>query len=106
MTVVHALSFPGLFSPTGLLGAGPQTTVWLYVFWHVGFALFVIAFALLRDGTIRPPPMVQTGTRALRSSRVFFSCSSSRVRSRFLPLLGNTFSPRSCKATGTVPARI
>ena len=43
MTLAHALSFPGLFAPQGLLGAGPQTTVWLYVFWHVGFALFVIA---------------------------------------------------------------
>jgi Membrane-associated sensor, integral membrane domain len=35
MTAAHALSFPGLFAPRGLLGAGPQTTVWLYVFWHV-----------------------------------------------------------------------
>src|SRR5262245_35020714 len=49
MTVAHAVSFPGLFSPHGLLGAGPQTTVWLYVFWHVGFALFVLAYALLND---------------------------------------------------------
>jgi two-component system, NarL family, sensor histidine kinase UhpB len=36
MTFAHALSFPGLFAPQGLLGAGPQTTVWLYVFWHLG----------------------------------------------------------------------
>jgi diguanylate cyclase (GGDEF)-like protein len=49
MTVAHALSFPGLFSPTGLLGAGPQTTMWLYVFWHIGFALFLIGFSLLED---------------------------------------------------------
>jgi diguanylate cyclase (GGDEF)-like protein len=49
ITFAHALSFPGLFAPQGLLGSGPQTTVWLYVFWHVGFALFVIAFALLKD---------------------------------------------------------
>src|SRR6202008_907351 len=34
--VVHALSFPGLFTPTGLFGAGPQTTVWLYMVWHAG----------------------------------------------------------------------
>jgi hypothetical protein len=33
MTVAHALSFPGLFSPTGLLGAGAQSTAWLYMFW-------------------------------------------------------------------------
>ncbi|MGB7831556.1 MAG: GGDEF domain-containing protein [Xanthobacteraceae bacterium] len=53
MTLAHALSFPGLFSP-GLLGAGPQTTVWLYVFWHVGFTLFVLAFALLKNEKSRP----------------------------------------------------
>ena len=29
LTVAHALTFPGLFSPTGLLGAGPQSTAWL-----------------------------------------------------------------------------
>jgi signal transduction histidine kinase len=45
----HALSFPGLFSPTGLLGAGPQTTAWLYFFWHGGFPILVIAYALLKD---------------------------------------------------------
>ena len=32
--VPHALSFPGAFTPTGLLGAGVETTVWLYIFWH------------------------------------------------------------------------
>src|SRR5438105_1746319 len=47
MTVAHALTFPGLFSPTGLLGAGPQSTAWLYMFWHAGFPLIVIAYALL-----------------------------------------------------------
>src|SRR5579862_2196093 len=29
--VAHMLTFPGLFSPTGLLGAGPQSTAWLYM---------------------------------------------------------------------------
>jgi signal transduction histidine kinase/DNA-binding response OmpR family regulator len=47
-TVAHGLSFPGLFSPTGLLGAGPQSTAWLYMFWHGGFPLFVVAYVLLR----------------------------------------------------------
>jgi PAS domain S-box-containing protein len=51
MAIVHALTFPGLFAPTGLLGAGPQTTAWLYMFWHGGFPLLVIGYALLkRDG--------------------------------------------------------
>jgi len=47
MAVAHGLTFPGLFSATGLLGAGPQTTAWLYMFWHGGFPLAVIAYARL-----------------------------------------------------------
>jgi PAS domain S-box-containing protein len=47
--VVHALSFPGLFAPAGLLGAGPQTTVWLFMIWHSGFPLLVLGYALLKD---------------------------------------------------------
>lgn len=46
--VPHALSFPGAFVPTGLLGAKEQTTAWLYVFWHGGFPLFVLGYAILR----------------------------------------------------------
>ncbi len=46
MAIVHALSFPGLFSAGGLLGAGPQTTAWLYMFWHAGFPLLVLAYAM------------------------------------------------------------
>ena len=60
MAVPHALSFPRLFAPDGLIGAGPQTTAWLYMFWHAGFPLAVIGFALLRDGArdaaARPSP--------------------------------------------------
>jgi diguanylate cyclase (GGDEF)-like protein len=44
-SAVHALTFPGLFAAGGLLDAGPQTTAWLYVFWHGGFPCFVIAYA-------------------------------------------------------------
>jgi two-component system, NarL family, sensor histidine kinase UhpB len=42
--VTHMLTFPGLFAPGGLLGAGNQTTAWLYMFWHAGFPLAVIAY--------------------------------------------------------------
>jgi PAS domain S-box-containing protein len=49
MAVSHALTFPGLYAPSGLLGAGPDTTAWLYVFWHGGFPLAVIAYALCKD---------------------------------------------------------
>ena len=47
MDVPHALVFPGAFTPSGLLGAGPQTAAWLYIFWHCGFPLFVLAYGLL-----------------------------------------------------------
>ncbi len=46
--IVHALTFPDLFAPAGLLGAGPQTTVWLYMVWHGGFPLLVLGYALLK----------------------------------------------------------
>jgi len=44
MSSAHALTFPGLFAPAGLLGAGLQTTAWLYVLWHGGFPLFVLGY--------------------------------------------------------------
>ena len=43
------LTFPGVFTPGGLLSAGLQTTNWLYILWHGGFPMFVIAYALLKD---------------------------------------------------------
>ena len=52
MVIPHALTFPGLFAPTGLLGAGPQSTAWIYMFWHSIFPGLVMAYAILknRDG--------------------------------------------------------
>jgi signal transduction histidine kinase len=67
MAVAHALSFPGLFTPTGFLGAGPQTTAWLYFLWHGGFPLFVIGYALLnsREREGAAPAGVATQTSVL-----------------------------------------
>jgi signal transduction histidine kinase len=62
LTVAHALTFPGLFAPTGLLGAGPQSTAWLYMFWHGGFPLFVVAYALLNE---EAPAGPQRGSRRI-----------------------------------------
>jgi signal transduction histidine kinase len=49
MLIPWMLTFPGVFAPQGLLGAGLQSTVWLYILWHVGFPAFVIAYALVKD---------------------------------------------------------
>jgi PAS domain S-box-containing protein len=58
----HLASFPGLFSPTGLFGAGPQTTAWLYMFWHAVFPFAVIGYALIKPTaggkSHRPRPAV------------------------------------------------
>src|SRR6476646_1980954 len=49
IVVAHALTFPGAFTPTGILGAGLQSAVWLYWFWHSGLPLAIIGYALLKD---------------------------------------------------------
>ncbi len=45
-------SFPGVFGPgsTRLLGDGPETTTWLWTFWHAGPAALGLAYA----ATVRP----------------------------------------------------
>ena len=48
IVIPHALSFPGAFSETELLG-GPQTAAWLYLGWHAALPFTVIVFALRRD---------------------------------------------------------
>jgi PAS domain S-box-containing protein len=45
MAVSHTLSFPGLFAPGGLMGAGPQTTAWIYFLWHAAFPLLIIIYS-------------------------------------------------------------
>ncbi|AXE33310.1 hypothetical protein DK843_02665 [Chromobacterium phragmitis] len=55
MAVFHALSFPGLFADHGLLGGGAQTTAWLYMFWHIGFPVMVIAYAKQKPTTEARP---------------------------------------------------
>jgi len=50
LIIPHGLTFPGAFAPTGLLGAGLQTTVYLYIFWHFGLPCAAIAYSLLKEG--------------------------------------------------------
>jgi hypothetical protein len=49
MAAMHTLTFPGLFARDGLLGAGPQTTAWLYMFWHGGFPVMVVGYGLIKE---------------------------------------------------------
>ena len=49
IVVAHALAFPGAFSRSGLFGAGLQSAVWLYWFWHSGLPLAIIGYALVKN---------------------------------------------------------
>jgi signal transduction histidine kinase len=56
MIIPHALTFPGAFSPTGLLGAGLQTTAWIYWFWHLLFPVALLVYGLMKDEKPVPGP--------------------------------------------------
>lgn len=65
LLIPHALTFPGAFAPSGLLGAGVNTTAWLASFRRLAFPIAVIAYAILKrvDATERletalPPPKI------------------------------------------------
>ncbi len=75
MTVGHALTFPGLFAPSGLLGAGPQSTAWIYMFWHSGFPLFVVAYACLAPAQSNPNPWSRTWTIATPLAAAGLACA-------------------------------
>ena len=59
--VPHALTFPGAFAPDGLLGAGLQTTSWLFIFWHLALPIVVIGYVCM--------PRQPTGPAKGRSRR-------------------------------------
>lgn len=48
IVIPHMLTFPGAFTQAGLLGAGPQTSAWLYYLWGAGPPAGAIAYAILR----------------------------------------------------------
>jgi signal transduction histidine kinase len=48
LIVPYTLAFPGVLAPEGLVG-DMQTSARLYLLWHCGFPLFVIAYALMKE---------------------------------------------------------
>src|SRR5437016_1143864 len=68
MLIPWMLTFPGVFAPDGLLGAGLHSTAWLYILWHSGFPAFVIAYALLKDADPTKPLWQGTVHGAIISS--------------------------------------
>jgi Membrane-associated sensor, integral membrane domain len=69
IVISHLLTFPGAFAPNGLLGAGPQSTAWLYYIWHLATPAGVLAYACLKDAG-RANKVKQDPRSALRWSVV------------------------------------
>jgi signal transduction histidine kinase len=49
IVIPHALTFPGAFTPTGLIGASLQSAAWLFFFSHFVSPAVLLAYALLKD---------------------------------------------------------
>jgi nitrogen-specific signal transduction histidine kinase len=108
MVVARALSFPGLFAPGGVLGSDEQTSVWIYVFWHGGFAVFLIAYALVRMRERRPQAAAGTvaTTAAVVSAIAGLSVALAYVAFSNSPMLpavirGNDYSLLITTGVGT-----
>jgi PAS domain S-box-containing protein len=106
MVMVHTLSFPGAFTPTGLLGAGQQTTAWLYMFWHGGFPLFLIAYARARptgtqSGAGLSPIIAAVGAVLLAVVAIALLATQGQA---LLPMVmaGDTFRPAQVLITSMV----
>ena len=60
LVLPYALTFPGAFATTGLMGAGLQTAGWIFVVWHAGLPVAAIAYVWLsganRDQQVKAPP--------------------------------------------------
>ena len=65
VVIPWALTFPGLFAPTGLLGPGLQTTAWLYTSWHIGSPLILIVAVLLKDSDSKPSESQRSALAAI-----------------------------------------
>jgi len=110
ITVANALTFPGLFAPTGLLAAGPQSTAWLYMFWHGGFPVLVIGYAFLRRDAEEPGERRRrAGLAVLLTAAAAVALAASfallaTVGQRVLPALmsGNHYTPAQHVVMGTV----
>jgi signal transduction histidine kinase len=66
--IPYALTFPGAFSPKGLLGAGLNTTGWIAVCWRITTPVAILLYALLKQedavtGSVaeRPPGRILFG---------------------------------------------
>ncbi len=99
-SLLHTLVFPGLYSPTGLLGAGPQSAAWIFLLRHGLFPFFVATYALQSRGPPGAVKSVATSfTLAVVGVAIALAALSSTVLVRDLELpdlvIDGTFTPAS-----------
>jgi PAS domain S-box-containing protein len=101
--VLHALTFPNLFSANGLLNAGPQTSAWLYMTWHGGFPLFALGYAFLKDGDGGPKIKGSTRGSILWSLAAVLTVTAAIV---FIVTERHHLLPRLVSEHGYAPAHL
>jgi len=109
LIVAHALSFPGGFAAAGAFG-GPQTTAWLYVFWHIGFPILITVYARIADSPRDPlhdsvsTPRAARGALALVAMLATGLIIAAANSTAWLPALIENGDYRRLVTTGVSPA--
>jgi signal transduction histidine kinase len=88
--IPYSLTFPGVFAPEAVIGH-LQSTAWLFDLWHVGFPLFVIAYALLKDSG--PGKRLWRGKVPFAITLSFVSITVIVSAAAFLSVVGEDYSP-------------
>jgi len=96
LLVPHALTFPGAFSPNGLLGAGLDTTAMIYTARRAAFPISAILYVQLKvadlavpPGSARPPPRIAAGLSAAFVLAVVVTLFATVGRALFPPMFLN-----------------
>lgn len=105
MATAHMLSFPGLYADGGLIGGDKQTTAWLYMFWHSGFPLCVIAYTRwegkVGGSTQRELAAAAAAVAAVAAALILLTTTEART---LLPAImaGNHYTPAMIGVVTTV----
>ena len=89
--IPHALTFPGAFTATDLLGAGPQTSPWLYFSAHLVFPAALVGYARLKD-VDDTSPLRRSSARSTITASVAVAVSLASGLT-LLATLGNQYLP-------------
>jgi signal transduction histidine kinase len=91
IVLLQLLSVPNAVVPGGrVLGSGPETTTWLWTFWHIGPPLCGLAYALALRRRGRDAPPVRPGRAAAllaAAGALFAAGASALVATAGLPFL-------------------